>query len=313
MAEPLQVTPTPRAKGAAVRLAQVAERQWGVVTRAQIEHAGVSGSALSRWVRDGRLHRLDRGVYAVGHRSLSVEGRLLAALFYAGPGAMLSHVTAAWWWKLLAADEPARIHLSAPGRSRSTAAVRVYHPQRLEGTWHRRLPVTTVDRTLLDLAAVVSFDRLRRALAEAVFRNLVDLEQLAAAPRRGHPGSAALRLALARHRPELARTLSVLEERFLALCEQRGDIPIPEVNVRVCGLTVDALWRRERLIVELDGHSGHSTVAAMERDRGRELTLRSAGYSVLRYTWWQVTQQPERVAADLRAALATGTSEATSG
>jgi very-short-patch-repair endonuclease len=113
-------------------------------------------------------------------------------------------------------------------------------------------------------------------------------------------------LALARHRPELARTLSVLEERFLALCEQRGDIPIPEVNVRLCGLMVDALWRRERLIVELDGRSGHSTVAAMERDRGRELTLRSAGYSVLRYTWQQVTQQPERVAADLRAALAAG-------
>jgi len=112
-------------------------------------------------------------------------------------------------------------------------------------------------------------------------------------------------VALARHRPELARTLSVLEERFLALCE-RGDMPIPEVNVRMCGLMVDALWRRERLIVELDGHAGHSTVAAMERDRGRELTLRGAGYLVLRYTWRQVTQQPERVAAELRAALAAG-------
>jgi predicted transcriptional regulator of viral defense system len=177
MDEPLQVTPAPRAKGAALRLARIAERQWGVVTRAQIEDSGVSGSALSRWVRHGRLHRLDRGVYALGHRSLPVEGRLLAALFYAGPGAMLSHVTAAWWWKLLGADEPARIHLSAPGRSRSTAAVRVHHPRQLEGTWHGRLPVTTVDRTLLDLAAVVSFDRLRRALAEAVFRNLVDLDR----------------------------------------------------------------------------------------------------------------------------------------
>jgi hypothetical protein len=111
-----------------------------------------------------------------------------------------------------------------------------------------------------------------------------------------------LRSALASHRPELARTLSVLEERFQFLCEAQG-IPPPEVNAKVHGLMVDALWRDHRVIVELDGHAAHGTRAAIERDRGRELELRNAGYIVLRYTWQQITRQPELVAADLRRAL----------
>jgi very-short-patch-repair endonuclease len=100
----------------------------------------------------------------------------------------------------------------------------------------------------------------------------------------------------------LARTLSVLEERFLSLCERSG-IPPPEVNPKVAGLMVDALWRRARVVVELDGHAAHTGAPAMERDRGRDLRLRAAGYEVLRYTWHQVTREPQAVVADLRAAL----------
>jgi hypothetical protein len=167
---------------------------------------------------------------------------------------------------------------------------------------HRRLPVTTVGRTLLDLATLVAEEDLRRALAEAEYRGLLRLEEVSMLLGRGRPGSAALGRAIARHRPELALTLSVLEERFIALCEEHC-IPPPRVNAKVCGLMVDALWPGERVVVELDGHAAHASPAAFERDRGRELRLRADGYVVLRYTWQQVTERSALVAADLTTTL----------
>jgi hypothetical protein len=162
-----------------------------------------------------------------------------------------------------------------------------------------------VARTLLDLAATSSFEVLRRAVAEADYLRLLDLEAVDAVVGRGRPGSRALRRALDRHRPQYAGTASQLEDRLLDLCESHA-IPLPEVNVRVAGFTVDALWREPRVIAEVDGRGAHDTAARMERDRGRDLALRVAGYFVVRYTWRQVTAEPERVAADLRAALARG-------
>jgi hypothetical protein len=149
---------------------------------------------------------------------------------------------------------------------------------------------------------MLSFRDLRRALAEADYRRLLDPTAVRDMVRRGQPGSAALRRALAAHNPRLALTFSVLEERFLELCESAG-LPQPEVNVPVEGLVVDALWPERRLVVELDGHMAHGTAAAIERDRHRELILRAAGYRVLRYTWRQVTVRPDLVVADLRPVL----------
>jgi hypothetical protein len=163
----------------------------------------------------------------------------------------------------------------------------------------RGLPVTTVARTLLDFASVTPLVRVRRAVAEADYLRLLDLAAIDAVLGRGRPGSAALRKAMERHRPQYARTLSVLEERFLDLCQRYG-IPLPEVNVRVEGLVVDALWRAQRVIVELDGHAAHSTNSAMDRDRDRELILRTAGFLVIRYGWWQITERAAEVAADLK-------------
>jgi hypothetical protein len=131
----------------------------------------------------------------------------------------------------------------------------------------------------------------------------MDLEEAYALATQAVAGSAALRAALDRHMPQLARSRSVLEERFLALCETHG-IPLPEMNAAVCGLTVDALWRAERVIVELDGHRAHGTPARAERDRRRELSLRAARFSVHRYTWQQVTEADRDVAADVIRALA---------
>ena len=305
MAEPLEPWPGPRAEVRSARVARMAGRQEGLVSHGQLIELGMSPSAISRWLRAGRLHPVHRGVYAVGHTILGTEGRVRAALLYAGPEAGLSHTTAAWWWRLIK-TRPYRIHISSARDIRSTRAIEVHRPKALELTHHRRLPVTTVARTLLDLAATLPFADVRRALAEADHRRLLRPQEVERVLGRGRPGSAALRRALERHLPALAETLSVLEERFLILCESSGMTP-PEVNVKLAGLKVDALWRGQRVIVELDGHEAHSYPAAAERDRRRDLVLRGSGYEIRRYTWQQITEHPEQVIGDLSAALGSNT------
>jgi Protein of unknown function (DUF559)/Transcriptional regulator, AbiEi antitoxin len=275
----------------------------GVISRQQAIACGLSPAGLSRWLSRGRLHRVHRGVYAVGHGRICLEGRLLAALLYTGRGSTLSHTTAAWWWGLLDVA-PRRIHVSSPRQVASLRAICVHQPRQIEAVRHRHFPVTTVARTLLDLSYMLSFRDLRRALAEADYRRLLDPAAMSEIVKRGQPGSAALRRALADHNPRLALTFSVLEDRFLELCES-ANLPQPEVNATVEGLVVDALWPEQRLVVELDGHVAHATASANERDRHRDLILRAAGYRVLRYTWQQVTNTPELVIADLQRALDT--------
>ena len=284
----------------------VASEQWGVVSLQQLHDCGVSADTADRWRRAGRLHTVHRGVYALGHPAIPIEGRLVAALLHAGPGALLSHRAAGWWWGLLDRD-PGVIDISAPGRRRSLDGVRVHHPHVLDGTRWRRLPITTVPRTLLDLARTASLEQLRRALAQADYHRLLDIDQVLAVCGRGCHGTARLRAALERHEPRIAMTRSELERRFLALLEAAG-IALPEINAIVEGWTVDALWRSERVIVELDGRDNHSSPGQLERDRRKDLQLRAAGYLVVRYTWAQIITQPEAVIADLLAILSSGRS-----
>ena len=272
------------------------------MSRHQLERLGVGKAVVSAWARDGYLIPVHGGVYAVGHRPRTIEGRLAAALLYAGEGAMLSHATALWWLGLLAA-RPATIHVSTPRRRSSLSGVRVYGRRQLERAWHKGFPVTEVAVALRDYATGATPAQLRRALAEAEYHRMLDARAIDDSLGRGRPGACKLRDAMERHLPRLALTRSELEERFLALCETAG-LPLPEVNPTVQGMTVDALWREERLIVELDGHQGHATPARIERDRRRELRLRAAGFTVLRYTWRQLIEQPQLVVADLTAALA---------
>ena len=162
--------------------------------------------------------------------------------------------------------------------------------------------MTSVPRTLLDLGGVLTPRQLRRALAEADYRGLLEPAEVESVLGRGRPGSRALRAALSHHLPSLARTLSVLEERFLELCES-SDLPLPEVNAKIGRMRVDALWREHGVVVELDGAAAHGGWAAIKRDRERELAVRSSGYLVFRYTWEQVTEHGDKVAADLRRVL----------
>jgi hypothetical protein len=192
-----------------------------------------------------------------------------------------------------------------PCRQRSLAVVRVRHREPVERVLHRGIPVVPIEHALLHVAQTASARRLLKALADAEYRGLLDVPSLQAVLGRGRRGSAVLRKALAEHLPELAGARSELEERFLLLCREQG-IPTPEVNVMVGDFLVDALWRSQRVIVELDGHVAHAAPSAIERDRRRDLELRAAGYVVLRYTWRQVTREPERVAGDLRLPLRAG-------
>jgi hypothetical protein len=281
--------------------AEVAGKQWGVISREQLQACGVSRSGVSRWLAAGRLHVVHRGVYALGHASVPIEGRLVAALLHAGPDAVLSHATAAWWWKLIE-EAPTLIEVSSRSRVRSATDVLVHHPRQLECTRYRRFPITPIPRTLLEVSAKASLSEVRRALAEADYRRLLDLDVIETALGPGRPGSAKLRHALDRHLPRLARTRTPLEAAFLALCESAG-VPLPEINVRVEGWTVDALWRREGLVVEVDGYGNHHSRAQTERDRRKELCLRRAGLTVVRYSEEQVMVEGTAVLADLLARL----------
>jgi hypothetical protein len=256
---------------------------------------------IARWLGAARLHRVHPAVYAIGHTALSLDGRLFAALLYGGDRSVLSHTTAAWIWSLIDAA-PTRIHMTVPGRRPSLPEVRVHHSRQIEVVEERQFRVTPVARTLVDLAAMLSIREVRRALAEADYRGLLSADQIRSVLRQGRSGSSALRRALKEHLPELARTLSELEERFLELCQGAG-LPLPEVNAKVGAMRVDALWRDQGLAVELDGAAAHGGWSAVSRDRERELALRRMGFHIVRYTWHQVIERPDEVVADLQRLL----------
>jgi very-short-patch-repair endonuclease len=189
-----------------------------------------------------------------------------------------------------------------PRRVRSVDGLVIHSRCAVQRVWHNGLPVTPVPQTLLDLAATRPFNELRYALAQAEFHGYLRVDEVLAHLAQGKPGAAALREAIKRHQPQLARTRSEFERRLLHLCE-RHSIPIPEFNVVIHGHRVDALWRAQNVVVELDGKPAHSRWGQIRSDRERDLILRSAGVTVLRYTWHQFERTEAAVAADVLRAL----------
>jgi very-short-patch-repair endonuclease len=266
-------------------IAAVAARQHGLVTRAQLIAAGTLPSGITDRVQAGRLHRVYRGVYAVGHPGLSQEGRWMAATLAYGEGAVLSHRSAAELWEMLPA-RAASIHVtvSGDGGRAKRPGIHVHRSGALlpsQTTQRTGVPVTKPARTLQDLRRVTSVDDVRRAIRQAEFLGL-DLGDQA-------------------HR-ELELTRSELERRFLSLC-RRHRLPIPEVNVRLGRYEADFLWRESALIVETDGYRSHGGRSAFEDDRARDLELKLLGYEVVRFTYRQVVEHPQRVARTLRILL----------
>jgi very-short-patch-repair endonuclease len=256
------------------RLSRIAARQHGVVGTPQLIAVGISPQGISRRAASGRLHRVHRGVYAVGHPRLSIEGAWLAAVLACGDGAALSHRSAAALWGLLPAIR-GLVHVTVPGTAgrRKRRGIRIHRSRSLgpETTTRRKnVPVTTAGRTLADLRKVVMADEWRAAARQAGVLGL-DIAKNAG--------------------EESPQTRSELEDRFLALC-RRHHLPPPEVNVRIGPYVVDFLWREHGLVVELDGYRYHRGRIAFEDDRARDVELRLLGLHVVRFTYRQVIDQP---------------------
>jgi predicted transcriptional regulator of viral defense system len=284
-------------------LADLADRQHGVVALWQLLERGFGRATVHRWLARGRLHPVHRGVYAVGHRRLDWRGVLMAAVLACGPDAVLSHRAAARLWGIRPDNRP-KVDVTVVSRgARSRKGIQVHGVRSLDPrdiTKIDGIPVTTLPRTLLDLAEVVTKDHVLKALTEAERQQIIDLgalnELLERSP--GRRGRKILRGVLADTVIE-PHTREEFEHRFLQLVLDAG-LPMPQVNTLVEGYEVDVVWPKHKLIVELDSWEFHRHRAAFEGDRERDAVLALAGYLPIRVTWRQLTKDPAKVVERLR-------------
>jgi predicted transcriptional regulator of viral defense system len=275
----------------------------------QLVDLGLNQSLIEWRVDVGRLHRIHQGAYAVGYGRLTPHGHRMAAVLACGREAVLSHRSAAALWGLRE-DSRSRIDVTAPGRrGRSPAGIDAHRHGSLtaaDRTSVDGIPCTSVPRTLLDLAAVVPYRGLRYAVKQAEVERVFDLSEMndLLARSRGRRGVARLRSAISVHDTREQLTRRELEERFFDVCRDT-EILLPEVNghlvVNGISMMPDFLWRDARLIVEADSRRVHGTAAAFEEDRRRDQLLTVAGWTVIRITWRQVFDEPERLSRTLRA------------
>jgi very-short-patch-repair endonuclease len=287
-------------------LADLAERQHGVVSRRQLLQLGFSKSAIGRSSIADRLRRVHRGVYAVGHARLSDHGRCFAAVLACGDGAVLSHGSAAWLLGLQGVC-PRPVEVTIPA-----------HGHRRRGIWSHRtkalgpmdrevvdgIPTTSRARTYLDLAQVKSIRSLESMLERAERQGRLDLSAIDAilADHRGDPGTGRLLEATAIYRdPAFFRARS---ERLFRTLIRKADLPPPAMNTVIAGLEIDAYWEAERFAVEVDGWGTHRTRAAFERDPLRQEDLLLAGISSIRITARRIEREPAEVARRLAKHLA---------
>jgi very-short-patch-repair endonuclease len=289
-------------------LARLATRQHGVVARHQLQSLEFGTKAIKTALAEGRLSPLHEEVYAVGHTRISQRGYWWAAVLAYGPGALLSHRTAAVLWRFQR-HQRGPLHVTAPcGRQ----GIR-----RQEGIWIHRcklvpedltkregFPVTTVARTLFDFAEIAPFESLKGAAEEADRLKLLRLTELERVCERGQ-GRRALRpvrqLLEELRAPDEGR--SPLEIRFPAFIREHR-LPKPIQNVHVLGHEVDALWPAAKLVVELDSWEYHGHRAAFERDRARDPKLLIVGYRTIRVTHRRLDREAAQLAAEIRQLLA---------
>jgi very-short-patch-repair endonuclease/predicted transcriptional regulator of viral defense system len=291
-----------------VELAALAARQYGVVATRQVLELGFSRHQISRRVNKALLHRFRRGVYAVGHTRLTFRGRWMGFLLACGDLAVLSHHAAAALHDLRTVPT-GLVDVTVPS-PRHVSGVRCHAVRTLDPrdvTVIDGIPVTTVDRVLLDQADVVSRQRLRTLLEAAQRRDLLDAKRLrrliARSPgRRGIPPLTAV---LDELHDEAPWTQSELERRFLELI-RAGGLTEPEVNVVVDGELVDFHWPGHHLVVEVDGYRFHKTRDAFEADRRRDTKLKIAGLDVIRVTHRRIADDVPALVRELRALLSRG-------
>ena len=289
------------------RVSQIATNQGGPISRDQLKELGFGRGSIDYWVACGRLHRRFRGVYLLGHEAITPKGVMMAAVLACGVQAVLSH-RAASDWRGFYRSARAVVDVTVPGRSKAGQRgidlhlVRTLDPR--DVTEHEGVPITTVPRTLLDLAEVLKPRQLKRAVEEADRLELLDFkamdELLGRSP--GRHGLKPLRYLLADFEYDpLSR--SEFEAAFFDFCIEY-DLPQPTMNVPILGWVADAHWPGTNLVAELDGYGFHRHRAAFEADREKTAALEDAGYRVLRVTYRQLTREPATLARRIRMRLA---------
>jgi very-short-patch-repair endonuclease len=298
-----------RAEGTTQRdrvVGSFADRQHGVVTRAQLLAAGLTAAAVSRSVAAGRLRLVFRGVYAVGHLALRREGWWMAALLTCGESATLSHRTAATIWQLRTDPILPIDVITATGHGRKHARITT-HRTRLyafDALVIDGLRVTTPSRTIVDLAAMLEGRALRDVVERAQDLRRFDPEDLHATlsrlPRR--KGTRRLADLLSLLQPDEDNARSDLERLFLALT-RRARLPKPVANHRIADRARDFAWPEQRLVVETDGYRYHSTRWARRRDNRRDRELTALGWRPVRFTFEEIAFEPAAVANELAGLL----------
>lgn len=288
------------------RAARLAAVRDGVLSIHQLRACGLEDHAVARRVRDGVLHRLYRGVYAVGHPGLTLRGRFRAAVLACGDAAVLSHFAAAvfygfWTW------QEGLIDVTIASGTRDIDGLRVHRSRTLERDVRVRhgMRVTSPARTLLDLAAVLPHKTLRRMARRAQAQRAVSLRQIHELLGRanGHHGAERLRAVIA---DGPTPTRSDLEDLLLDLLD-RAKIERPEINAPLRfgeeTITPDYLWRAKGVAIEADSVTWHDHKLTREHDADKQARLEAAGLRVVRITWRQITDSPQQTLARIRAAL----------
>ena len=223
----------------------------------------------------------------------------MAAVLACGPKAALSHGSAAALWRIVP-RWPTLTHVTAPGERRH-AGIHVHRSPHADATTHYGIRVTTPAQTLVDLADVLNPNELTRALNEAQVQRLITAAELTTLLTR-YPGRRTSQLT-----PEQGATRSHLEDRFVRFLK-RHRLPLPEFNQRIAGHEVDAVYRQQKLIIELDSRQFHTTPKAFEQDRDRDADLLNARFSTLRITDQRLKEQQAREAQRLEDILRSRTS-----
>jgi very-short-patch-repair endonuclease len=283
-------------------LARIGTSAHGVVPRRELFGAGVTAAEIEQRLRTGALIREYPGVYRVGHRAPSLEARYLAAVLACGEGALLSDRAAGFLFGAIKGLAPPP-EVTAP-TERRIKGIKTHRSRNMDprdATTFRGIPITTLARTLVDLAAVLDPDDLARAFHEAEVRHGTTPGQVEAVLERRPKsrGAAKLRAVL---RGDTPVTLSKLEKRFLVLLREAG-LPAPRTNRPAGGYRVDCRWPAHKLTVELDSYRYHHSRHAWEQDRLREREARARGDEFRRYTWADVHEHPKQMLTELRGLL----------
>jgi hypothetical protein len=298
------------------RVAETATDQGGVISLDQLGEAGVSMRAASRGTASGNLHRVHRGIYAVGHRAVSRTALLRAALLACDEGAVISHGTAAAFHGLWD-KAPLLIDITVPveaGRKiDGIRCRRCRYPEPKEVEIFNGVAVTTVARTLVDLAGMVGLITLKKSVGRAAIHRKLDLQavDIAIYNAKRRRGLKALELALVPYRskdgkaPDMRsdfETLVLPELLDAGLARPGCNVPL---RIGSEQLLVDFLWEKQRVVVETDGRETHETPDAFQGDRRRDQFLAAAGYRVVRVTWEQIHKERAAVLGRIRSALQT--------